>query len=756
MRPPSHFTGPVAWWSDSLTCGGIERQVVASARFFQQQGREITLLCRTILSGGGNDFFLKDAQSCSNVLGFSRDAIDLDLFNEARVIVDSLLSGATPVAIDSISAYAAWLLCVRPELLHIWNADGMMPLLAACIAGVPKIIISGQSLSPDLRAPYGFESVSDETAFAILSNVMQLSGVVMTNNSRAGCAAYESWLGLPPGTVRLTPNIFDLASWPRPEAAQISSLRQTLGIPENARVLGGLFRFVSIKDPGLWVDTAIRACSAVPDLYAVVGGHGAELEAMRARVADTPFAGRILLPGPIRDVPAFLSLCSVFLHTSHVEGLPNVLLEAQAYEVPVVTSLCGGATDVVEHGKTGFVLDERDAVVFAKHIEYLLDHPDFARCAGEAGRERVGKDFSLARTGEMLWQVYEDIFEKEPSPDGESDDAASAELSGKSPARIRKRPLVSFFAAGRNVQEYVEQAMRSMLDQTVDDFELLMLDDGSSDNTYDIMMGVQDPRVKILRNAEGQGIARSLNRLMAQCQGRYWAHMDADDICTPQRLEKQLQVMQANHDVGICGCHFVAFLPSGEGGLFRLPLDSESIKASLLFKTPLAHPFVTFDGDLFSRLGIQYSEKMVCALDYELYLRIFLRHPQIAFANVDDVLGYYRRHDAQISTARKAEQAQYAFRAQMQVFQALGIAPSNRLMMHHRNLSEGTPVETAEDMSGLVDWAVTLRMANKNKKLFSPTLFNNLLYNQLNSTMQCSAHLAQPHLWRLEKWNCLQ
>ena len=103
--------------------------------------------------------------------------------------------------------------------------------------------------------------------------------------------------------------------------------------------------------------------------------------------------------------------------------------------------------------------------------------------------------------------------------------------------------------------------------------------------------------------------------------------------------------MQANPDIGICGCHFVAFLPSGEGGLIRLPLDSESIKANLLFKAPMAHPFVTFDGDLFSRLGIQYSEKMVCALDYELYLRIFLRHPQMAFANVDDVLGFYRRHD---------------------------------------------------------------------------------------------------------------
>lgn len=752
MRPPSHFTGPIAWWSDSLTCGGIERQVVASARLFQQKGREITLLCRTILSGGDNDFFLKDAQSCSNVLGFSRDVVDLTLFYEARPIVDSLLSGATPVTIDSISAYAAWLLCVRPKLLQVWNADGMMPLLAACIAGVPKIIISGQSLSPDLRAPYGFESANDETAFAVLSNVMQLSDVVMTNNSRAGCAAYEAWLGLPPGTVRLTPNIFDLASWPRPEAAQISSLRQTLGIPENAPVLGGLFRFVSIKDPGLWVDTAIRACSAVPDLYAVVGGHGADLEAMRSRIADTPFAGRILFPGPIRDVPAFLSLCSVFLHTSHVEGLPNVLLEAQAYEVPVVTSRCGGATDVVEHGKTGFVLDERDAAVFAKHIEYLLDHQDFARSAGVAGRERVGRDFSLARAGEMLWQVYEDMFEKEPFLEAELDDAASAELSGKAPAYISKRPLVSFFAAGRNVQEYVEQAMRSMLDQTVDDFELLMLDDGSSDNTYDIMMGVQDSRVKILRNAEGLGIARSLNRLMAQCQGRYWAHMDADDICTPQRLEKQLQIMQTNHDVGLCGGHCMILYPTSIGYLSKMPVDFEEIKSSLLFMNPILHPFVMFNGDIFSQLGIQYAEKMVCALDYELYLRIFLRHPQVAFANVDDVVGVYRRHEGQISTARRAEQAQYAFRAQMQIFQALGIAPSNKLILYHLHLYGGIDVESAEDMAGLVDWAVTLRIANAKKKLFSPTLFNNLLYDRLNSAMQRCPHLAQPHLWRLEKW----
>ena len=228
--------------------------------------------------------------------------------------------------------------------------------------------------------------------------------------------------------------------------------------------------------------------------------------------------------------------------------------------------------------------------------------------------------------------------------------------------------------------------------------------------------------------------------------------MDADDICTPQRLEKQLQVMQANNDIGLCGGHCMILFPTSVGYLSKMPVDFDEIKSSLLFMNPILHPFVMFNGDIFSQLGIQYAEKMVCALDYELYLRIFLRHPQVAFANVDDVVGVYRRHEGQISTARRAEQAQYAFRAQMQIFQALGIAPSNKLILYHLHLYGGIDIESAEDMAGLVDWAVTLRIANAKKKLFSVTLFNNLLYDRLNSALQRCPHLAQSHLWRLEKW----
>ena len=314
------------------------------------------------------------------------------------------------------------------------------------------------------------------------------------------------------------------------------------------------------------------------------------------------------------------------------------------------------------------------------------------------------------------------------------------------------RPLVSFFVAGRNVQDYVEEAMRSMLAQTVDDFELLILDDGSTDKTYDVMMSVQDQRIRVLRNEKCMGIARSLNRLMELCRGRFWAHMDADDICAPERLEKQLEIMQADNTIGICGCRFVAFYPSGEAHLFNTPLESEKIKAKLLFTAPMAHPFVTFAGELFSRHGITYSEKMVCALDYELYIKTFLRHPHIAFANADHVLGFYRRHEGQISTARSQEQLHYAFRAQMQIFQALGISPSNKLIRFHQNLYAGIAPTTADDMAGLVDWAFTLRTANAVKPLFNASLFNADLFTRLEGIMQCSPSLSERHWWRFKNW----
>ena len=117
--------------------------------------------------------------SCKAVLEFSQNGIKPEDFLAARDIVEAAFENPPPVFRDSVAAYAAWFLRLRPRLLHVWNADHLEPLLAAVIAGVPKIIIAGQSLSPAQRAPYGFESVDEGLAFALLSNIMRMPGVFM-------------------------------------------------------------------------------------------------------------------------------------------------------------------------------------------------------------------------------------------------------------------------------------------------------------------------------------------------------------------------------------------------------------------------------------------------------------------------------------------------------------------------------------------------------------------------------------------------
>ncbi|QCC86611.1 glycosyltransferase [Desulfovibrio desulfuricans] len=691
MRPPSHFIGPLAWWSDSLTCGGVERQVVASARFFQQQGKKVTLLCRTISPGGGNDFFLQEAQSCSRVLGFSLDVVDRDLFYEARAIVSEFVSGASQVFVDSISAYAAWLLRVRPRLLHLWNADHLEPLLAAFIAGVPKIIIAGQSLSPAQRAPHGFESVDDHAAFAILANLMRFPHVVMTNNSRAGCRTYEDWLGLPPGTVRLTPNVFDLQAWPRPESAQIEHLRQSLGIPQNARVLGGLFRFVSIKDPELWVSTAIRACAAVPDLYAVVGGHGPELESLRARMAQTPFAGRILFPGPVRDVPAFLSLCSVFLLTSHVEGLPNVLLEAQAYKVPVVTTRCGGAADVVEHGKSGFVLDERDAVVMAKHVEFLLGHDGFARSAGEIGRQRVAENFSPERTMGMLWDVYADILPAEfaaraPQP-GE---ARCSTLE----AGDRQCPLVSIVLPTYNHLSFLPLAIESVLGQDYPNFELVVVDDGSTDGTANYLETLESPRIRV-ESGPNTRLPAALNRGFALARGEYLTWVSADNVCLPHFCSSLAGALRAFPQAGFASSAFARVSPQG-WALDRLAGEA-SLPSMLCCNSGMAA--FMYRRDLAAQAG-QYDPRLEGAEDWDMWLRMLsVARP----VYVPQVLYHYRWHDNSMRVRLSAKvleaSTRVAFKALLRMEQSGGIGglfpqigqcSDQELALFHANLALGS------------------------------------------------------------------
>jgi glycosyltransferase involved in cell wall biosynthesis len=330
----------------------------------------------------------------------------------------------------------------------------------------------------------------------------------------------------------------------------------------------------------------------------------------------------------------------------------------------------------------------------------------------------------------------------------------NAETS-KAPAVISRRggrPLVSFFLAGRNVEAFVEETVRSMLAQTCGDFELLFLDDASTDSTHAIVKGFQDPRLTVLRNDVWQGIPRSLNRLLDMLRGEFWAHMDADDICLPKRLETQLELMRRNPELCVCGCSYHMFVPNGDVYKIDLPRDNDDIRASLLFFSPVPHPFATLRGDFFRRNSIKYAEKMKYALDYELWTRIAVRHPEAGFMNSAEPLGLYRRHRHQISTAKLEEQAQMATRAQMQIFLALGFPPTSKLLRAHRHIFHHAPVNSPTEMDELFGWCAALRLANARKRLFPVRQFEQLLTQALLDIAAKHPQFAAPRIKALERW----
>jgi glycosyltransferase involved in cell wall biosynthesis len=410
---------PILWWTSGLPCGGVERQILINAEELARRGVFPHLFCDSLSSLTGNDFFLPEARRVFRAI-HSLESASKILQRHAATAPDAanILQHLSKRGRRLVTMYIAFFMALRPRLFQVWNADFLLPPLAAVLAGIPKVIICGRSLSPHMRYPLGLGSVEEHFAHRMLTSLLQYPGVTLTNNSTPGCAEYADWLGIARHRVVFTPNAFDADAWPL-HVSDAAAFKKSLDIPENAPVIGSLFRAVPVKDPGLWLQTATAILQRNPEAVAVLGGDGPLLPELQRAVSASSMASRFRLPGVIRDPAPFYQACSVFLLTSHVEGCPNVVLEAQFNRVPVVSTPAGGVVDIVEHGRTGFIVQERDPRILAVHADSILRNPEWAARAGEVGRERVLRLFSKERSADAFMRLY-----REGKDDGELADIA--------------------------------------------------------------------------------------------------------------------------------------------------------------------------------------------------------------------------------------------------------------------------------------------------------------------------------------------
>lgn len=209
-----------------------------------------------------------------------------------------------------------------------------------------------------------------------------------------------------------------------------------------------------------------------------------------------------------------------------------------------------------------------------------------------------------------------------------------------------------------NAEKYVAEAIESILDQTFRNFEFIIIDDCSTDNTGKIIdeYAHRDSRIIAIHNEKNLKISRTLNKGLAIANGKYVARMDADDWSYPDRLQKQIAFMEENPEVGVSGGAVdICDEKMRITGQRKYNLADGAIREKIFRYNPFAHPAIIIRKDILQKAG-QYDDEYNLAEDYELYFRIG-RHAK--FANLDSSLLKYRIFTAS-STGKSTKKMELA------------------------------------------------------------------------------------------------
>lgn len=205
------------------------------------------------------------------------------------------------------------------------------------------------------------------------------------------------------------------------------------------------------------------------------------------------------------------------------------------------------------------------------------------------------------------------------------------------------KPLISVIMPARNAGNFVVEAVRSIQQQTVTDWEFLIVNDGSTDNTGALLdeFAAKDKRIRVLHNKSGKGISSSLNHLLRIAKGKFIARMDADDISLPDRFAKQLSYLAEHPDVVACGGS--AHMIDGEGKIFAekmFPTDPEVLYQMIMRMVPIQHPIMMARAHVMKKY--RYDETMSTAEDVDMFFKL-LQDGNLG--NVPHVIYKYRKAD---------------------------------------------------------------------------------------------------------------
>ena len=277
-----------------------------------------------------------------------------------------------------------------------------------------------------------------------------------------------------------------------------------------------------------------------------------------------------------------------------------------------------------------------------------------------------------------------------------------------------------------NNEKYLRSAIESILKQTYENFEFLIVNDGSTDKSLDIMRSYKDGMVKIINNGENHGLVYSRNLGIEKASGKYIAIMDGDDISLPKRLETQVAFMESHPEVGACGS-WIKTIGTKKHYTNRHYTDSEKIKANLLFYTSLAQPSVMLRKEILQKYNLNYDKENQHCEDYGLWVDVSCVSK---LANIPEVLLLYRVHQKGYSKEHRNEGFTDATKLREKQLLVLGLYPSKEDLRIHSAFFPKDGESTIRFLEKTEKWYQKIRTANTKTNKYSPNALGAILYER--------------------------
>jgi glycosyltransferase involved in cell wall biosynthesis len=278
-------------------------------------------------------------------------------------------------------------------------------------------------------------------------------------------------------------------------------------------------------------------------------------------------------------------------------------------------------------------------------------------------------------------------------------------------------PRITVLMPVFNGETYLYESISSLLNQSFSDFEFLIVNDGSWDRSRQIIESFHDPRIRVLHHEVNQGLITCLNEGIRVAEGEFIARMDADDISLPDRLRVQLEFMEKNTHIGVCGAGVQVL---GTNDIWRMPVNAEEVKCFLMFRCCLAHPTVMIRKRILDDTGIRYNANYIHAEDYHMWTELMM-HTNLV--NLPDVLLLYRLHESQVSRQYREQQSNKAWEIQLNQLDRLGLHPTEEEARIHWGMCyEPYTAYPARDK-----WIQKLLKKNLDSRLYDPYVFARVL-----------------------------